>query len=164
MHPGPPRQETQGKADEEKSQETASIFGYMPDLIFFAISPVRQWVQPYIGPVTLVIPSYVLKADEEKSQETASDSHLDLIFAPYVLYGVKYIDLVPLAPFSGRAIPLSLMSCRRGMHGRSWRMHGASRAHIIQIQNGATSGFEMYFGGSTLRCSGQNDVSIRPRL
>ena len=28
----------------------------------------------------------------------ASDSHLDLIRAPYVLYGVKYIDLVSLAP------------------------------------------------------------------
>ena len=26
--------------------------------------------------------------------------NLDLIHAPYVLYGVKYIDLVPLAPFS----------------------------------------------------------------
>ena len=27
----------------------------------------------------------------------ASDSHLDLGRAPCVLYGVKYIDLVPLA-------------------------------------------------------------------
>ena len=32
----------------------------------------------------------------------ASDSHLDLGRAPYVLYGVKYIDLVSLAPFSGQ--------------------------------------------------------------
>ena len=31
-----------------------------------------------------------------------SDSHLDLSRAPCVLYGVKYIDLVPLVPFSGR--------------------------------------------------------------
>ena len=31
----------------------------------------------------------------------ASDPHLDLGCAPYVLYGVKYIDLVSLAPFSG---------------------------------------------------------------
>ena len=27
---------------------------------------------------------------------------LDLIRAPYVLYGVKYIDLVSLAPFQAR--------------------------------------------------------------
>ena len=32
-------------------------------------------------------------------QEGISDSHLDLIRAPYILYGVKYIDLVSLAPF-----------------------------------------------------------------
>ena len=31
----------------------------------------------------------------------ASGSHLDLSRAPYDLYGVKYIDLVSLAPFSG---------------------------------------------------------------
>ena len=34
-------------------------------------------------------------------QIAASGSHLDLIRAPYVLYGVKYIDPVSLAPFSG---------------------------------------------------------------
>ena len=28
-------------------------------------------------------------------------THLDLNRAPYFLYGVKYIDLVPLAPFAG---------------------------------------------------------------
>ena len=33
--------------------------------------------------------------------ETAGDSHPDLIRAPYVWYGVKYIDLVSLALFSG---------------------------------------------------------------
>ena len=32
----------------------------------------------------------------------ASDSHLDLGRAPYVLYGVKYIDLVSLALPAGR--------------------------------------------------------------
>ena len=32
----------------------------------------------------------------------ASGSHLDLDRAPYVLYGVKYIDLVSLAPVSGQ--------------------------------------------------------------
>ena len=32
---------------------------------------------------------------------TASGSHLDLGRAPYVWYGVKYIDLVTLALFSG---------------------------------------------------------------
>ena len=32
-----------------------------------------------------------------QSQSKASDSHLGLSRAPYVLYGVKYIDLVPLA-------------------------------------------------------------------
>ena len=32
---------------------------------------------------------------------TACGSHLDLGCAPYVLYGVKYIDLVSLAPLSG---------------------------------------------------------------
>ena len=35
------------------------------------------------------------------SKRKASDSHLDLVRAPYVLYGVKYIDLVPLAPSPG---------------------------------------------------------------
>jgi hypothetical protein len=34
------------------------------------------------------------------ADSTASDSHLDLGRAPYVLYGVKYIDLVSRAPFS----------------------------------------------------------------
>ena len=33
--------------------------------------------------------------------DMASDSHLDLSCPPYVLYGIKYIDLVPLALFSG---------------------------------------------------------------
>ena len=33
---------------------------------------------------------------------TASGPHLDLDRAPYVLYSVKYIDLVSLAPFPGR--------------------------------------------------------------
>ena len=32
------------------------------------------------------------------TKTTASDSYLDLDRAPYVLYGVKYIDLVSLAP------------------------------------------------------------------
>ena len=31
----------------------------------------------------------------------ASDSHLDLVRAPNGLYGVRYIDLVSLAPFLG---------------------------------------------------------------
>ena len=31
----------------------------------------------------------------------ARDLHLDLGRAPYVFYGVKYIDLVSLAPFPG---------------------------------------------------------------
>ena len=35
------------------------------------------------------------------STVTASGPHLDLGRAPYVLYGVKYIDLVSLAPFPG---------------------------------------------------------------
>ena len=34
-------------------------------------------------------------------QTWASGTHLDLIRALYVLYGLKYIDLVSLAPFSG---------------------------------------------------------------
>ena len=34
----------------------------------------------------------------------ASGPHLDLDRAPYVLYGVKYIDLVSLAPFPGRDV------------------------------------------------------------
>ena len=33
---------------------------------------------------------------------SASGSHLDLDRAPYVLYGVKYIDPVSLVPVSGR--------------------------------------------------------------
>ena len=42
---------------------------------------------------------------EEEGLALASDSQLDLIRTPYVLYGVKYIDLVPLAPFPGRQTP-----------------------------------------------------------
>ena len=42
---------------------------------------------------------------KRNSAALVSDSHLDLIRAPYcyVLYGVKYIDLVSLAPFPGSA-------------------------------------------------------------
>ena len=40
------------------------------------------------------------KIDQAK-RDLASDSHRGLIRAPYVLYGVKYIDLVSLAPFAG---------------------------------------------------------------
>ena len=43
--------------------------------------------------------------EEQKLQMAAEaearGSHLDLIRTPYVLYGVKYIDLVSLALFSG---------------------------------------------------------------
>ena len=35
-------------------------------------------------------------------QSAASDSYLDLNHAPYVLYGVKYIDLVSLVLFFRR--------------------------------------------------------------
>ena len=38
----------------------------------------------------------------EVTANQASGSHLDLSRAPYVLYGVKYIDPVSLAPISGR--------------------------------------------------------------
>ena len=44
---------------------------------------------------------YMEMVDAEREQSQASDSHLDLDRAPYVLYGVKYIDLVSLAPFPG---------------------------------------------------------------
>ena len=37
-----------------------------------------------------------------------SVKHLDLNHAPYVLYGVEYIDLVSLALFSGRESSMSL--------------------------------------------------------
>ena len=43
---------------------------------------------------------------------TASGSHLDLSRAPYDVYGVKYIDLVSLAPFSGHGAS----DLRRGQH------------------------------------------------
>ena len=36
----------------------------------------------------------------EQGSAEASDSYLDLIRAPYVLYGVKYTGLVSLAPVS----------------------------------------------------------------
>ena len=42
----------------------------------------------------------------QNSRGQGSDSHLDLDRAPYVLYGVKYIDPVSLAPFSGTALCL----------------------------------------------------------
>ena len=45
-------------------------------------------------------------------QEGISDSHLDLIRAPYILYGVKYIDLVSL---------VFLRICRRDRHMRDER-------------------------------------------
>ena len=37
----------------------------------------------------------------EEASDSHLDSHLDLGRAPYALYGVTYIDLVSLAPFSG---------------------------------------------------------------
>ena len=37
------------------------------------------------------------------SATNASDSHLDLKHAPYNVYGVKHIDLVSLALYSGNA-------------------------------------------------------------
>ena len=40
-------------------------------------------------------------SESQAIRQRASDSHLDLSRAPYVFYGVKYIDLVSLAPFSG---------------------------------------------------------------
>ena len=40
----------------------------------------------------------------------ASASHLDLSRAPYVLYGVKYIDLVSLGEITGCRLPLASAS------------------------------------------------------
>ena len=40
--------------------------------------------------------------DMEGKGSGASGSHLDLSDAPYKLHGVKYIDVVPLAPSLGR--------------------------------------------------------------
>ena len=40
----------------------------------------------------------------------ASDSHVDLGRAPYVVYVVKYIDLVPLAPCPGRPTEAEMIS------------------------------------------------------
>ena len=45
-----------------------------------------------------------------KDHTAASGSHLDLSRAPYVLYGVKYIDSVSLARFQDM-IPLTLEYC-----------------------------------------------------
>ena len=42
--------------------------------------------------------------------QEASDSHLDLSRAPYVLYGVKYIDLVSLALPPGIVVFLMLVA------------------------------------------------------
>ena len=42
--------------------------------------------------------------------QAASDSYLDLKHAAYVLYGVKYIDLVSLALFSGKSDPFVVLS------------------------------------------------------
>ena len=42
-------------------------------------------------------------AAEAKKKEEASYPQLDLIRAPYAVYGGKCIDLVSLAPISGRA-------------------------------------------------------------
>ena len=41
----------------------------------------------------------------EKMKAMASGPHLDLSRVSYGLYGVKYIDPVSLAPFSGPASP-----------------------------------------------------------
>ena len=40
----------------------------------------------------------------DRTLAQARDPHLDLLRAPYVLYGVKYIDLVSLAPVSGTQV------------------------------------------------------------
>ena len=48
-----------------------------------------------------------MQSGQSITQEPEKNKHctplLDLIRAPYVLYGVKHIDLVSLAPFAGPA-------------------------------------------------------------
>ena len=68
-----------------------AVFSEASDAWAFAVTAVEIWqdgLQPYTQPHSL-------------SNPAARGSHLDLDRAPYVLYGVKYIDLVSLAPFSG---------------------------------------------------------------
>ena len=52
-------------------------------------------------------------------KDAASGAHLDLIRAPYVLYGVKYIDPVSLAPFSGQGVRPSQQEIRKTIS--AWR-------------------------------------------
>ena len=58
---------------------------------------------------------------------SASLLYLDLNHSPYILYGVKYIDLVPLAPFSGHVLPEDvhppLHPCRQDGPSDNWVRH-----------------------------------------
>ena len=66
---------------------------------------------------------------------TASDPHLDLSRAPYVLYGVTYIDLVSLAPVSGQRYREQRGQFKSGevhppRHNHAWRDHGERRGQF----------------------------------
>ena len=79
----------------------------------------------------------------------ASDSHLALIRAPYVLYGVKYIDLVSLA--EGQPLP-----------GQSFS-NDQNLISLPLFPNGlqAKSGFEMCLGPGTLGAGAKTRLKSR---
>ena len=54
----------------------------------------------YIGLVSLAVQGF-----------NPSGSHLDLICAPYVLYGLEYIDLASRSPNLERPVPHTLLGC-----------------------------------------------------
>ena len=59
-----------------------------------------------LGPTSPLGPTAMrAKSTSPVPGATASDANLDLSRAPYVLYGVKYIDLVSLAPFPSPTRP-----------------------------------------------------------
>ena len=68
-----------------------------------------------------------------------SASHLDLDRAPYTLYGVKYIDLVSLAPFTGyiradagncNAAAVYLNAAVAQFRSVPWRAHSVSNLYL----------------------------------
>lgn len=102
----------------------------------------------------------------------ASDSHLDLIPAPYILYGVKYVDLVSFSPFSGGGrlhrllchgrlgrCPLDIAyGVRRGRHRPVLAFAGASR-DTVEMGASYTDAGVTADGGEAVVESGNVDTS-----
>ena len=96
-----------------------------------------QSLLPWLTPMELMNPE--MQAICRWIVQLASDSHLDLDRAPYLLYGVKYIDLVSLAPVSGRLAkveprPAGYGECLRPVEHKLHTTKMACKRHLDSIR------------------------------